>query len=93
MSFMGQEPSYICIRNNNSDNFLLNRSEESIRTTSCTSTNVTDCSRHHFEDGIHTVVSEVIKYHNVHLDIAFEITHAKHQRNLFVYIKDNQSTT
>ena len=78
MSFIGQEPNYFCVQNNNGDNFLLNRSEESIRTTSCASTNATDCSRRRFEDDIHTVVSEVIKYPKVHLDIALALMTVSH---------------
>ena len=59
MSFMGQEPNYSCLRNNNSGT-IANQSKESNRTKSCSSTNVTDCSQHYFEGDIHTVVSEVI---------------------------------
>ena len=62
MSFMGQEPNYFCIRKNGSDRVSINHSNESIRNKSCTTTSISDCSRHHFEDDIHTVVSEVRRH-------------------------------
>ena len=53
MSFTGQEPNFFCSRKSNASNATY------VQTGSCSETNVTDCSTFHFDDEMHTIVSEV----------------------------------